>query len=63
MITLTSGSAVKNVPAVRKTLVQSLGREDALEEEMVPRQCSCLETPRDRGAWPAVVHSVAQSRI
>ena len=28
------GSAVKNLPAVQETQVQSLGREDPLEEEM-----------------------------
>ena len=27
-----------------------------------PLQCSCLETPVDRGAWWAAVHQVAQSR-
>ena len=27
-----------------------------------PLQCSCLENPRDRGAWWAAVHRVAQSR-
>ena len=32
MITLTSGSAVKDVPQ-RRRQVQSLGREDPLEEE------------------------------
>ena len=26
-----------------------------------PLQCSCLESPRDRGAWWAAVHGVAQS--
>ena len=26
-----------------------------------PLQCSCLENPRDRGAWWAAVHGVAQS--
>ena len=25
-------------------------------------QCSCLEDPRDRGAWWAAVYGVAQSR-
>ena len=25
-------------------------------------QCSCLENPRDGGAWWAVVHGVAKSR-
>ena len=28
-----------------------------------PLQCSFLENPRDRGAWWAAVHGVAQSRI
>ena len=27
-----------------------------------PLQCSCLENPRDRGAWWAAVYEVAQSR-
>ena len=27
-----------------------------------PFQCSCLENPRDRGAWWAAVYGVAQSR-
>jgi len=27
-----------------------------------PLQCSCLENPRDRDAWWAVVYGVAQSR-
>ena len=26
-----------------------------------PVQCSCLENPRDRGAWWAAVYGVAQS--
>ena len=34
----------------------------ALEKEMAnPLQCSCLENPRDRGAWWAAVYGVAQS--
>ena len=28
-----------------------------------PLQCSCLENPRDRGAWWAAVCGVAQSRM
>ena len=28
-----------------------------------PLQCSCLENPRDRGAWWAAIYGVAQSRI
>ena len=27
-----------------------------------PLQCSCLENPRDRGAWWAAVHGVIQSQ-
>ena len=27
-----------------------------------PLQCSCLENPRDRGAWWASIYGVAQSR-
>ena len=27
-----------------------------------PLQCSCLENPMDRGAWPATVHGVAKSQ-
>ena len=27
-----------------------------------PLQCSCLENPRDEGAWSAAVYGVAQSR-
>ena len=29
---------------------------------MDPLQCSCLENPRDRGAWWAAIYGVAQSR-
>ena len=37
---------------------------DALEKEMAsnPLQCSCLENPRDGGAWWAAVYGVTQSR-
>jgi len=34
----------------------------ALEKEMAMHSCSCLENPRDRGAWWAAVYGVAQSR-
>ena len=27
-----------------------------------PLQCSCLENPRDRGAWRATISGVAQSQ-
>ena len=31
------------------------------EGNVNPLQCSCLENPRDRGAWWAAVYGVAQS--
>ena len=31
-------------------------------KEGYPLQCSCLENPRDEGAWWAAVYGVAQSR-
>ena len=34
----------------------------ALEKEMATHWCSCLENPRDGGAWRAAVYGVAQSR-
>ena len=27
-----------------------------------PLQCSCMENPKDRGAWWAIVYEVAKSR-
>ena len=41
---------------------RSLGQEDPLEKEMAPLQYSCLENPRDRGAWWADVYGVIQNR-
>ena len=32
------------------------------EGNATPLQCSCLENPRDGGAWPAAVSGVAQTR-
>ena len=39
------------------TITQVLG-----EGNGTPLQCSCLENPRDRGAWWAAVYEVTQSR-
>ena len=42
---------------MRDVQVQSLGREDPLEEGMATHsRYSCLENPTDRGAWRASVH-------
>jgi len=53
---------VKNLPAMWKTWVRSLGQEDPLEEGMATH--SSILTWRilmDRGAWWATVHGVAKS--
>ena len=42
-------------------LIQSLGREDPLKEEMA-LQYPCFENPMDRGAWQATVHEAAKSQ-
>ena len=33
----------------------------ALEKEMATHSCSCLENPRDGGAWWAAIYGVAES--
>ena len=56
---------VKNLPAMAiwETWVQSLGWEDPPRGgHGNPLQYSCLENPRDRGAWWAAVSGVTQSR-
>ena len=46
-----------------RDLVQSLGREDPVEEGIGnPLQSSCLENPRNRGTWQATVHGVPKSQ-
>ena len=52
---------VKNPPAKKETQVQSLGREEPLEKEMVIHY-SILDwgIPMNRGAWWAKVHGVAK---
>ena len=42
--------------------VETLGREDPLEEEMTTHsRMLAWRTPMDRGAWQATVHGVAKS--
>ena len=57
-----SGSAVKNLPAVQETWVQSLDREDPDRGHGNPFQYSGLKDPTDRGAWQAAVRRVTKSR-
>ena len=50
---------LKNLPATQETQVWSLGQEDLSEERNGnPLQYSCLESPKDRGAWPDTVQKV-----
>ena len=48
---------------MQETWARSLGWEDPLEKEINPLQYSCLENPRDRGAWQAIVHGVLRVRV
>ena len=53
---------VKNLPAMQRTRVSSLGWEDPLERgNGNPLQYSCLENPTDREAWWATLHGVPKS--
>ena len=56
-----SGSKVKNPPssAGDAGLIPWLGRSPG-EGNGNPLQDSCLVNPRDRGAWKAIVHGVAE---
>ena len=58
------GAVVKNLPvnagdARDLSLIPGLGRSTG--ERNDPLQYSCLENSMDRGAWQAIVHSVAKS--
>ena len=57
------GSAVKNLPANAGDLglMPESGRSSG-EGNGNPLQYSCLGDPIDRGAWWAIVHTVAKSR-
>ena len=56
------GSVIKNPPANAGDmgLILGTGRSPG-EGNGNPLQCSCLENPKDRGAWWASVYGVAQS--
>ena len=61
-----SGASVKNPPANAGD-VRDVGSIHGSKRSPGgghgnPLQCSCLENPRDRGAWWAAVYGVAQSR-
>ena len=55
---------VKNLPAMRKTWVQSLGWGDPLEKGMATHSSiRAWRIPMDRAAWRATVHGVTKSWI
>ena len=59
-------SAVKNPLAMqeqKEMQVPPLDQEDPLEQEMATHfQYSCLENPKDRGAWGTTVHGVTKNQ-
>ena len=53
---------VQNPPAMWETWVQSLDREDSLEEGVATHSSTpAWRIPMDRGAWRATVHGVTRS--
>ena len=58
------GMVVKNLPANAEDLVQSLGQEDPLEDEMTTHSSTLYwRIPRTEQPGGATVHGVEQSRI
>ena len=55
------GQMVKNLPAMQKMLVQSLGQEDPLEKEMATHSSILGSEIPCRGAWQATVHGTELS--
>ena len=51
---------VKNLPVVQETWVWSLVRKIPWRRKCNPLQYPCLENPRERRAWRAIVHGVAR---
>ena len=52
--------SIKNLPAMQKTWLQSLGREDPLEKEMATHSSILAwKIPMDRRVWWATIHGVA----
>ena len=59
-----SGSLVKNLPAMQETQVQSLGQEATLQEEMATHfSILAWKILWTEEAWWATVHGIAESDI
>ena len=55
---------VKNPPVMQETWVRSLGWKDPLKEGMATHSSILAwKIPRDRGAWRATIHVVAESNM
>ena len=53
---------LKCLPAMRKTWVRSLGREDPLEEGMATHSGNLAwKIPMDKGEWRVTAHGVTKS--
>ena len=53
---------LKLLPMMQETWVRSLGQEDPLEKEMATHSSSLAwKAHKDRGAWWATDHGVAES--
>ena len=54
---------LKNRPAMRENQVQSLGREDPLEEGVATHSSVLAwRVPTDRGAWWATVYGITKTQ-
>ena len=53
---------MSQAPAPQLTGTCAPAKEISGEGNGNPLQCSCLENPRDSGAWWAAIYGVAESR-
>ena len=53
----------KNLHAMQKTGIRSMGQEDTLEKGMATHSNSGIENPRNRGAWQATVSPQSQIQL
>ena len=62
MLGFPGGSEVKNPPASARRGFNPWVRKIPWKRKCNPCQHSCLENPKDRGAWRATAHGVAKSQ-